>query len=198
MARPGHWWHPKTRSFTTMSRYGPAIDTIVARLHISPLPMPGRNDSVTISVLVIKPEWLQKIVDGIKIWEIRKGPCYKNGQTIYLAASRSATIYARATFVTSHGPLNQEQWINSGHLHGVSDPALPYGPETYAWEIKDVEVAQQPIPFERIPQAVKFQNVRLTHAQVSQAQFASLPPSRWEHVPLCRWYGGGDEIAISR
>ena len=128
------------------------------------------RDALTISILVIKPEWLQMIMDGIKVWEIRKGACLKDGQTIYLVPSEAAAICARATFVTSHGPLSQDQWIRHSDLHCVHEPNRPYGSDTYGWELRDIEVAHQPIPIVRKKGAVKWQNVRLS-AQIIQAQF---------------------------
>ena len=73
--------------------------------------MCGRVD---VTVLIIKPKWLQMIMDGRKTWEIRRGRSHKDGQTIYLVASGTGAIYARATFVTSHGPLTQDEWKASG------------------------------------------------------------------------------------
>ena len=73
--------------------------------------------------------------------------------------------------MTSHGPLSQDQWIRHSDLHCVQEPNRPYGSDTYAWEFRDIEVAQQPIPIVRKKGAVKFQNVRLRADQIIQAQF---------------------------
>ena len=46
------------------------------------------------SVLIIKPEWLALILEGIKTLEIRGTATTKVGQIIYLAASGDAQLVA--------------------------------------------------------------------------------------------------------
>ena len=139
-------------------------------------------------VLIIKPEWLEKILAGEKRWEIRgRRDIQHVGQVVYLAGSGTAAISGRAMLLGCHGPLSKGEWTDSFELHRVPSGELvhpshrcdvrPYGINTYAWELDSVQRAQHPISFTRNA-AVIFQNVELQTWQVDEAAFASV-------VPLC-------------
>ena len=126
-----------------------------------------------ISVLIIKPEWLQKIMDPEcgKTWEIRGRKCEKDGQVIYLAGSRTSTIYARVKFEGCHGPLTQDEWEANVGRHCVRQHTRPYGARTHAYQFGELEVARHPIPFERKRGAVIWQDVPIEHAVLTNAVF---------------------------
>ena len=125
-----------------------------------------------VPTLMIKPEWLQKILEGTKTWEIRGSTSKKAGQVIYLACCGTATIYARVKFEACHGPLTQNEWDANVGRHCVMQHTRPYGAHTYAYQFGELEVARYPIPFKRNA-AVVFQKVPIGHAELTNAMFES-------------------------
>ena len=122
------------------------------------------------SVLVIKPHWLEMILQGIKTWEIRGSVIKKHvGKVIYLVASGTSTIYARVKFEDCHGPLTKHVWIANVERHCVPGDTLPYGVSTYAWQFGELEVATHPIEFARKDGAVKFENVLIPRKVLTSA-----------------------------
>ena len=98
----------------------------------------GKTDPI----LVILPEWLRKIYNGEKKWEIRSKPCKKHcGSKHWFAASRSSAVSGHAIVRQWHGPLTKEQWASNRSLHCVDGPRM-YGDRTYAWEL--IEVTREP------------------------------------------------------
>lgn len=125
----------------------------------------------TVSVLIIKPEWLKMIQDGKKVWEIRHAPVNKDGQYIYLAGCGTSAISTKVKFVTSHGPLSTAEWAANAERHCVPIDAaltLPYK-KTYAWQFSEVEVAKHPIPFQRVPGAQIFQDLTIACEALTEA-----------------------------
>ena len=187
-----------------------------ARPHTIPTPSPVHSHSPppsalfcrssTVPVLILKPEWLELILKGEKLWEIRSKRLDKYvGQELYLAGSLTAAISGRARLVICHGPLSKNEWKSNFELHKVPSGQLlhfgstsrdvrPYGAKTYAWELGSVERAQHRISFTRNA-AVITQNVTLQSWQIAAAQFAPVgqsaepfsPPlhghnSRWDRL----------------
>ena len=123
-----------------------------------------------VSVLIIRPKWLDLILTGRKVWEIRGVPSRKVGEVIHLAASGSATIMGRATLEAVHGPLSGAQWDASFSLHRVPSATRSYGSHTYAWALKQVEIAQRPLAFKRNA-AVIFQTLRVDPRELVACEF---------------------------
>lgn len=100
------------------------------------------------AILIIKPAWLQLILDGRKTVEVRKVPCTsKVGQDIWLAPSGAATVVAKVTIVACDGPLSMEQWEERREEHRVPGERA-YGAKTYAWTLANVRVVR-PTAFAR-------------------------------------------------
>ena len=100
------------------------------------------------SVLIIKPEWLALILEGIKTLEIRGTATTKVGQIIYLAASGDAQLVASCCVTACYGPLGQEEWVSLRSAHCVPDAVRPYR-QTHAWEFSDVQRLSPPVPYVR-------------------------------------------------
>lgn len=97
-------------------------------------------------VLVIKPPWMNMILDGDKTLEIRSTACRKPaGTDIFLAQSRTAVVSGVVKFVGVHGPLSEEQWEALREKHRVMGPR-PYG-RTYAWEVEQAQRFTHPVPY---------------------------------------------------
>ena len=101
------------------------------------------------SVLVIKPEWAQRIITGDKIWEIRSGRTEKVGQRIGISMSGSSSVCAWATLKECHGPLTEGEWRATRDYHRCTQEARPYGKRTCAWEMRDIVVQIPPLRFTR-------------------------------------------------
>lgn len=89
-------------------------------------------------ILVIKPEWLEIILSGRKTLEIRGKACTdKVGKQVWLCASRTAMVTAKAT-VTGSRPLSKEEWESTRSQHLVPGDRL-YGNRTHAWSLEAVQ-----------------------------------------------------------
>ena len=107
------------------------------------------------NILIIQPHWLEEILNG-KSWEIRGKSCHgKVGKRIWLCASRSKSVSARAKVVACHGPLSEDQWEASKDKHRVFGPRR-YGSHTYAYELAQV-ARVQPAPIQRKQGSVDWQ-----------------------------------------
>tara|TARA_B110001452_G_C15115788_1_gene388952 strand:- start:337 stop:720 length:384 start_codon:yes stop_codon:yes gene_type:complete len=90
------------------------------------------------SILVIKPEWLEPILNGDKTAEIRSSACKsKVGKRIWLCASRSGLVTGKAR-VTGCEKLTESAWKSMYPRHLVRHHR-PYGGRTHAWLLADVE-----------------------------------------------------------
>jgi hypothetical protein len=82
------------------------------------------------SILVIKPEWLEPILNGDKTAEIRSRSCWdKVGKTIWLCASRSGLVTGKAT-VTGCQKLTESAWKSMYPRHIVPGKRA-YGDRTH-------------------------------------------------------------------
>lgn len=99
-------------------------------------------------ILVIKPEWLQLILNGEKTLEIRANTCRKTpGTAIFLSPSGSAKITGRAIFDGSIPIEDDDTWALFRPQHCVPG-ARPYR-RTHAWRLSEV------MHLENIPYAVR-------------------------------------------
>ena len=115
------------------------------------------------TVLVVKPEWGEKILNGEKTLEIRRGNHKKHvGERIGLCFSGTGAIQGFVDFMGAVGPLDVPTWRARRRDHCVPGDALPYGACTWGWEMANPERLEAAIQFERKPEAVIFQcGVRL-------------------------------------
>ena len=105
-------------------------------------------------ILVIKPFWLQKILDGSKHIEIRSSRCNKAINTrIFLSESGTSKISASAVVVRCVGPLTCTEFNNLKSSHCILSDSLPYK-KTYAWVLKDVFVLPNAINYKVKPGAI--------------------------------------------
>ncbi|BCB02541.1 ASCH domain-containing protein [Bacillus sp. KH172YL63] len=97
--------------------------------------------------LVIKSPWVDLILDGKKVWEIR-GSNTKIRGTVGLIKSGSGTVVGTVKIVDSQ-ELTLSQYRNGSARHGVESEAslqLPYK-RTYAWVLEDPVIYQTPRPY---------------------------------------------------
>jgi hypothetical protein len=104
-------------------------------------------------IIIIKWEWLERILNGDKTVEIRcwSGTRYA-GKRVWLAASRTSCVYGMASVSQSIGPLTESQWDSMRPSHCVQGTRL-YGSRTHAWVLSNVQHVQ-PKRFRRKPGSV--------------------------------------------
>ena len=111
-------------------------------------------------VLIIKPKWGRRILDGEKVLEIRRGNRKEHlGKRIGLCFSGTSAIQGYVDFVGTVGPLDRPMWRARRGEHCVPG-ALPYGKHTWGWALANPEWRHEPIQFERNASVI-FQNVPL-------------------------------------
>ena len=107
------------------------------------------------SILCILPEWLERILAGEKIAEIRPKRCRsKIGKQIWLRASGSGMVTGRATVIDCV-KLSADEWKSMRSQHLVPGARL-YGDRTHAWLLADVQRVAG-IPIARKPGCVEWQ-----------------------------------------
>ena len=112
------------------------------------------------TILVIKAEWGEKILNGEKTLEIRRGHCKEHeGERIGLCYSGTSCIYGYVDVVESIGPLTASEWCELRDKHCVPGDALPYGAETCGWVMTNPQRCVQPLRIVRKRGAVIWQSV---------------------------------------
>lgn len=92
--------------------------------------------------LIIRKPWIDCILEGKKIWEIRGSKTNIRGK-IELIQSGSGLVVGKCEIVDCI-PLSLEKYKASADKHQISDTLiLPYK-QTYAWVIKNAQRYEQP------------------------------------------------------
>jgi hypothetical protein len=119
----------------------------------------GTSDVV--SGLIIKPEPLKKILSKTKTWEMRSKATSKRGR-IALIEKGGKRIVGVASIINVKGPLSDQEFDMSGHLHGIdahriNDPKVRE--LRFAWILSDLRAFRCPIPYSPRSGAVTFVNL---------------------------------------
>lgn len=113
------------------------------------------------SGLIIKPEPLQRILNGSNTWEMRSAHTSRRGP-IALIEKGGRRIVGVASITTVQGPLTDQVMQASGHLHGITPERLGL-PEVqkyrYAWVLSDIRSLHPAVPFAPRNGAVTFVNL---------------------------------------
>jgi len=99
--------------------------------------------------LVIKKKWLDLILAGKKIWEIRGSNCRLRGR-VALIESGSGTIVAVCSIKGVQGPFSLPQLLDHRKNHAVDKETLEtWGgyAKNFCWELDDVVILAEPIPY---------------------------------------------------
>lgn len=108
--------------------------------------------------LIIRPEPLEKILNGQKSWEMR-GEHVRLRETIALIKKDSKAIYGVADIVDSLGPFTRPEMIANESKHRISPDRLD-NPDVegyrYAWVLDNVRRLRVPVPYKHRRGAVKF------------------------------------------
>ena len=101
----------------------------------------------TKSILVVKGPWLDQILDGQKVWEIRGQTTKKRGW-IHLAQSGSGKIQGRARLVDCVAISKENTFAKTVAKHGVEDlKMVPYD-NLFAWVLQDAKRFRKPFSYE--------------------------------------------------
>ena len=107
---------------------------------IEMMPSPGAP------ILVIKPQWLKKILEGEKTLEIRSSACRKEiGTTVFFSPSGSGQITGCATFQSSTHVPSEDIWASLRLDHCVPGER-PYR-NTHAWRFCNAVTIEPPISY---------------------------------------------------
>lgn len=106
------------------------------------------------SILLIRPEWLDKITNGEKIIEIRGTTCKSKINTTIGLAYCGPTIdklnrkIIATVFLSGYKQYNTiEEYQIDINKHCSYHETLPYK-KTYGWILKDIKILNEPIIFE--------------------------------------------------
>jgi ASCH domain len=104
--------------------------------------------------LLIRAPFIDWILDGLKIWEIRTKRTTRRGR-IGLIRSASGLVVGEATLVEVVGPLTHRQLLqNADKMHAErKDLAAPDVP-TFAWVLEHAKRYEPPVPYVHRPGAV--------------------------------------------
>jgi hypothetical protein len=105
--------------------------------------------------LIIRTPWIEMILDGKKIWEIRGRLTHVRGK-IALIRGGSGLIVGTCNLVGVAGPLTLREFQNNASKAGFTASqmtSLPYE-KTYAWVLSNVIKLRRPIPYKHPSGAV--------------------------------------------
>ncbi len=98
--------------------------------------------------LLIRNPWIDMILQGKKIWEIRGSNTKKRGK-IALIASGTGMIVGTCEIVDSIGPLTIIDLKANTNKHRISERNLVKPPyrKTFAWVLNKAKKLENPIPY---------------------------------------------------
>ncbi len=99
--------------------------------------------------LLVKEPWVSLLLDGQKVWELRRSSTKVRGR-IGLTPAGSGLIFGRANLRHVHGPFTAEELREHRDKHLVDDEFLEEyaaGKPLYAWELRAVHRYLSPAPF---------------------------------------------------
>lgn len=99
--------------------------------------------------LLIKEEWLEKILRGEKTWEIR-GARTKIRSPIALIKSKSGHIFGTCNVIDVVGPLSKAELERTVGKHRIPLADLRKGlryEKPYAWVLDSVKPLKKPVPY---------------------------------------------------
>jgi hypothetical protein len=107
--------------------------------------------SITRGLLILK-EPLDKILAGMKTWEIR-GKGTKLRGPIALIESKSGHVVGTCEVVDVEGPLSLAELRRNARRSGFWPSRLPYA-RTYAWVVRNARRLSERVPYQHPPGAV--------------------------------------------
>ena len=108
--------------------------------------------------LVIKPNWADLILDGVKTWEIR-GSATKHRGPVYIIKSGSGEIFGAARLVECR-PFTIDDYHECGYFHQLNNISLftRYN-QPWAWVFEDAVRFKEPLSYQHPQGAVIWVNL---------------------------------------
>ena len=122
----------------------------------------GLLEKKPIGVLIIKRHWLQKILDGEKIWEIRGCATKKRGLVLLAQSRAGGSIIGQAHLVECRR-LYKQDMIENMDKHCIQDLSLVQYKNPHAWIFQDAARYKQALKYDHPKGSVvwiKIDNVR--------------------------------------
>lgn len=109
----------------------------------------------TLSAIPIKEPFIDRILRGVKIWEIRSKFTKKIGP-VALIRSGSGTVVAVATLAEVIKLTPILAYVNQRKMgfEGMSKEIAKSYEADYAWVLKDIQKLQTPVPYKHKPGAI--------------------------------------------
>lgn len=130
------------------------------------------------SALVIDSPWIDMILRGEKVWELRSRNSKRRG-VIGLARKGTGLILGTARMIDVKGPLTLEELEQAAALHRVPMHLLsgPLAKYRMAWVMSDAKKLETPVPYRHTLGAVIFVNlhpdsISMIHQQIDRSQYA--------------------------
>src|SRR5207249_10751001 len=100
--------------------------------------------------LLIRHPWIDMILDGKKVWEIRGSRTSVRG-TIGLVPSGSGTVTGVCDVVDCVGPLTADEFRMNAKKAGMrpSEAKLGWYRQTYAWVLEKPRILKRPVKYQR-------------------------------------------------
>jgi hypothetical protein len=119
--------------------------------------------------LIIRKPWLDQILAGTKIWEIR-GSRTKIRGTVGLIQSRSGTVVGLCELVDCFGPMTAEEFRRNARKAGMipAEAVLGSYENTFSWVLANARRFKTPLPYRHPSGAVIW--VELDEATVRAAK----------------------------
>lgn len=107
--------------------------------------------------LIIKQPWLDMILGGEKIWEMRSRPTNITGW-IGLIEAGTRLVVGKAYLLPSSEAVTHEELIANSHKHRIIDNSL-LDKWSYPWRLARVQQYVNPIPYKHPKGAVVWVNI---------------------------------------
>ena len=145
--------------------------------------------------LCVKPEWLEKILRGVKTVELRGTISKKGGTRFGLICSGTGLVWGECTFVECRGPLTKDELLElqpRHHVHARDDGEPDTADELrarvkyrncYAWVIKDAVVYETGIAYEHPRGAIGWIDLTKSVADHPRFRARSPPPPKPDGPP---------------
>jgi len=110
--------------------------------------------------LLIRQQYLNRILNGKKIWEIRGSRTVLRGQ-IALIESKSGLVVGICELTDCIGPLTVRHLNENARKADIYPKAvkLPYGKRTFAWRLSRARRLPKPVPYKHPAGAVIWVNL---------------------------------------
>ena len=100
----------------------------------------------TSDLLIIKASWLELILQGKKVWEIR-GTSTKKKCVIHLARSRGGGLIHGSASLVECFELSRKALKQNKNKHCISDISAVKYPRIYAWVLKNARRYEKPLRY---------------------------------------------------